>query len=147
VIAFPTFNAGRADINNSAWTNATFTNTYTDIPMVMVTQNDDDGGQDPQYPRARNVTTTTMQFRYCEQDDINVCNSHTSERVHWFALDAYIYTVPGSISIDSPLSESFIAAAENQTLVIDFLFNDYLQIETEAGYSDDAYTTLQISNR
>jgi hypothetical protein len=80
------FQAGSANVANSQWTAAGFTPNLT-APRVMVTQNDDNGGQDPQYAWARNVTSTGMQFRYCEADAGNVCNTHLDELTYWFALE------------------------------------------------------------
>ncbi|MDD9953414.1 MAG: hypothetical protein OXR66_03695 [Candidatus Woesearchaeota archaeon] len=78
---------GSADITNSGWTPASFSPNFGD-PIVMVTQNDDDGGQDPQYPWARNVVSSGMDFRYCEQDVADDCDTHTGELVYWGALES-----------------------------------------------------------
>ena len=87
--AFPSnlnFQSSFAPIDNSLWAIATFPFSYV-APRVMVAQNSDNGGEDPQYPWARNVTTSGMDFRFCEQDDATTCNSHISENIHWFALE------------------------------------------------------------
>ena len=55
----------------------------------MVTQNSDNGWQDPQYAWARNVTTWAAQIRYCEADGINDCDTHTSESVWRYVLDSF----------------------------------------------------------
>ncbi len=80
------FQSGYADISNSVWTADTFSPEYTS-PRVMVTQNDDDGAQDPEYAWARNITGSGMDFRYCEEDDGTTCNTHTGEKTYWFALE------------------------------------------------------------
>ncbi len=87
--AFPSsikFESDMADISGSAWTAANFTETY-DNPRVMVTQNDDDGGQDPEYAWAKDVGSSGMDFRYCEEDAGDVCNTHTSEKTYWFVME------------------------------------------------------------
>lgn len=86
---------GSEDISNSQWTGVTFSGSYTD-PIMMVTQNDDDGGQDPQYPWARSLTSTGGDIRYCEQDGEGVCDSHTSEFVMWMALESGEIRLEGS---------------------------------------------------
>jgi hypothetical protein len=94
--AFPVesgFQTGSDDITQSSWSTGSFSPAYTS-PRVMVTQNDDDGGQDPEYAWARAVTTTGFEFRYCESDGGDVCNSHTSEVVVWFALEQTSVTPP-----------------------------------------------------
>ena len=75
------------NIWNSTWTNVTFSPTYSTTPAVMVTQNSDNWGQDPQYARARDVTTAAADIRYCEADAWWVCNSHTNEIVRWLSVD------------------------------------------------------------
>lgn len=90
--AFPSeynFQSGSASISNSDWTAASFSPSYTE-PIVMVTQNDDNGGQDPQYAWAQSVATTGMEYRYCEEDAGNVCNTHTGELTNWFAMERQI---------------------------------------------------------
>lgn len=91
--------SGSADISNSDWTAVSFSPSYTN-PAIMVLQNDDDGGQDPQYPWARSLTTTGADIRYCEQDAGNVCHSHTSEWVMWFAVEQGDINVDGAGSND-----------------------------------------------
>ena len=88
------FQSGSASISNSAWTSASFNPSYKN-PRVMVTQNDDNGGQDPEYAWARSITTSGMEFRYCEQDGADDCDSHTGEEVDWFALEQGYITLPG----------------------------------------------------
>jgi hypothetical protein len=80
------FQAGSATISNSAWTGASFSPSIS-LPRVMVTQNDDNGPEDPQYAWARNVSSTGMQYRFCEADAGNVCHTHTGETVYWFAVN------------------------------------------------------------
>jgi len=101
------FQIGSADISNSDWTAATFSPTYLDS-RVMVTQNDDDGGQDPEYAWARNVTSSGMDFRYCEQDAADVCHSHTSEFVMWFAMEYGYITIGEEIANDAPTTPTSI---------------------------------------
>jgi len=80
------FQAGSASIDDSVWTAASFSPSFTN-PRVMVTQNTEGGSQDPQYPWADDVTASGMDYRYCEQDDATSCNTHNAETVHWFAVE------------------------------------------------------------
>jgi len=83
------FQSNVLSVSSSAWT--TISSQYDDSvytnPRFMVTQNDDNGAQDPEYAWARDIDTTSPDIRYCEEDAGNVCNSHTSENVVWFALE------------------------------------------------------------
>ena len=56
----------------------------------MVTANDDDG-QDPRQPGARNITNSSAEIRYCEQDGAGDCDTHGAEFTVWFSLE----TSPG----------------------------------------------------
>lgn len=105
------FQTGMADISNSAWTAATFSPSFTN-PRVMVTQNDDDGGQDPEYAWAQDVTGSGMDFRYCEEDAGNVCNTHTSEKTYWFAIEQLSGNTTPSITLVSDTPDPVIAGSK-----------------------------------
>lgn len=84
--SFMNFQSGGASITASAWTFGSFGSSYVN-PVVNVMQNDDNGAQDPQYSWARNVGATSLEFRYCEQDGSDDCDSHNGEQVYWFAME------------------------------------------------------------
>lgn len=63
----------------------------------MVTQNSESGTQRPHYPWARNVGTSGMDFRYCEQDDGTTCNTHNSEDTYWFAVEQSAGSSSGTV--------------------------------------------------
>lgn len=79
-------NSGTEAVDDSIFTPITYGQTYSN-PRVVVLQNSDSGGQDPQYPWARSVTSTGAEVRYCEQDAAGVCNSHAAEDVMWMVLE------------------------------------------------------------
>ncbi|MCF7865842.1 hypothetical protein K9M18_00200 [Candidatus Woesearchaeota archaeon] len=112
------YQEGNSDISNSEWTTAVFSPVYTN-PRVMVTENDDDGGEDPEYPWAKNVVSTGMDFRFCEQDASDVCNSHTSEVVNWFALEDGDILAPllatNDVTIYQENEEILVLTIQNQT--------------------------------
>ncbi len=95
-----TLDSGSEDISGSAWTGILYSSSYSS-PRLMVTQNDDDGGQDPQYPWARSVTSAGADIRYCEQDGAGVCDSHTGELVMWFAVEHGDLRIDGAYDIDA----------------------------------------------
>ncbi len=80
------FQYGTKSISDSTWTVANFGSSYIE-PRIMITQNSDNGWQDPQYPWAKNITDTSAEIRYCEQDAAWVCDTHTAEDVMWFTLE------------------------------------------------------------
>lgn len=104
------FQSGSNDISSSTWTAITWTSNYSAARM-MVTQNDDDGAQDPQYAWARDVDTSTPDIRYCEQDGADYCDSHTSEFVMWFTMEG------GAISTGEPSNTIIEVQDENQSTV------------------------------
>ncbi len=83
------FQSGKFDISNSDWTDidSQYDDTQYTSPMFMVTQNDDDGAQDPEYAWIKDTTTSTPDIRYCEQDAGDECNTHTGEWTAWFAFE------------------------------------------------------------
>lgn len=78
--------SGQAQISNSKWAHATL-NTGFSNPIIAVLANDDNGAQDPKNPWARKVTSTGMDFRYCEQKGFDVCDNHNAENVVWIAVE------------------------------------------------------------
>jgi len=80
------FAYGTKSITNSAWTSTSFGKTYVEA-RIMVTENSDNGGQDPQYAWAKGVTNSSADIRYCEQDGAGDCDGHAAEDVMRFALE------------------------------------------------------------
>ncbi len=62
------FQYGTESISNSTWTSTPFGQNYGEA-RIMVTQNSDNGAQDPEYSWAKNITTNSANIRFCEQDD------------------------------------------------------------------------------
>ena len=58
----------------------------------MVTQNSENGAEDPQYPWARDLARNGAQVRYCEVDGTDFCHLHTAEDVAWFVIDRVGFT-------------------------------------------------------
>jgi len=81
------FTYGKSSISSSSWTNVAFGKTYIE-PAIMVTQNSDNGWQDPQYPWSKSVSSSNADIRYCEQDWANDCDGHAAEDVVRFTLEA-----------------------------------------------------------
>jgi hypothetical protein len=141
-----TFQTSSASISGSSWTGATFVPSYL-TPRVMVTQNDDNGGNDPQYAWARLVTGSGMQYRYCESDNADVCDGHTGETVNWFALEQGNITAPGAP--DSNFSVSFGDEIEhvlqyNGSSGIEGIFS---YIWDFAGRDSSVFTALSVGSK
>lgn len=140
------FQAGSADISNSDWTPITFAPIYTEIPWVMVTQNDDDGAEDGEYPWARTIGTWGGEFRYCEADAVDVCNSHTSEITRRFSLP---FSILWDICLEAPWSFSW--SGSNIVTLPDAMsyeqqFTGYFTVADNGWGSSWYYTTLELSS-
>ncbi|MCA9402351.1 MAG: hypothetical protein KC897_01105 [Candidatus Omnitrophica bacterium] len=127
------FQTGNASISNSVWTTANFSPSFT-APRVMVTQNSENGAQDPQYAWARNVTTANMEFRYCEQDDGTTCNTHNAEDVYWFAVEQHGIATTGTL-LSPAVGFDFVPSAVSWDAF------DWSEVETNGTVSVQLYYT------
>ena len=107
------------------WNSISFSPSFTE-PRIMVTNNEDDGAQDPKTPMAVNVTTSGAEIRFCEQDYEDYCDGHNTNTLAWFAVedgDIYIGTAPVSSVLQCtfiqnttcPLGTARLIGAENDT--------------------------------
>ena len=110
---------GSRSISNSAWSSVSFTENYQN-PIMLVSQNSDTGSQDPQYPWAQNLAFNGAQVRYCEQDAIGVCHSHSAETVVWLAMQSgpiYLDTAANNlVSTTNGQTPYFTTSVNPQTL-------------------------------
>lgn len=93
-------------ISNSTWTSQTFTPSFADPPILIVSTITNDGGQDCSIDEARSITSSGADVRYCELESGDTCDSHTSENVAWFAaeegsLTANVWSDIQSFTIDT----------------------------------------------
>ena len=125
--------SGVENIANSAWTTVSFSESYSN-PIIAVYQNSDTGGQDPQYPWARSVTSTQADVRYCEQDGLGDCDGHSGENIVWFALEEGLILIGDKNSnivdtsiISSPfysdINPRYFNVSANTSSIISFLLN------------------------
>ncbi len=110
---------GTESISNSAWTPITFSPSFTN-PMIMVTQNSEGGGQDPQYPWARSVTSSGGDISYCEADGADDCDTHNPEDVRWFAVEK------GNLAVGGGSQDT--EATKNWTTYNNVFSNDWKNI-------------------
>lgn len=103
--SFVNFQYGEEGISSSSWTDVDWNSNYSSA-RIMVTQNDDNGGQDPQYAWARYIDTSDPEFRYCEQDTADDCDSHTSEKVVWMTMEHGLITIGEGLPADTTIPNS-----------------------------------------
>lgn len=96
--------AGRTGdiVSNSTWTLQNFTTPFSSVPVVIAETQTDDGTEDNEIDEVRNVTTTSVEVRYCEMQSGDSCDSHTSENVAWYAVaPGLLGTAGGDLRIDT----------------------------------------------
>jgi len=139
------FQSWTDDISNSEWTAINFSPDYTELPVVMVTQNDDDWVEDGQYWWARNISLMWAEYRYCEPDWTNYCDNHTSEFVRRFSLPVSENT--GDVCISTPTWFSFTwIEVSNIAMSYEQQFTWYFQVDDSLGSDMWWYTTLAITD-
>jgi len=74
------------------WTSVTFTTTFASVPVVISQSVTNAWGQDAQIDEIQSVTTTGMQFRSCELDNDDDCDTHAIDTVRWFAIEQGVFT-------------------------------------------------------
>lgn len=126
---------GWESMMNSLWTPITFSPAYSE-PRVMTLQNDENGTQDPQYPWARLVTTTSAEIRYCEMDGTDDCDTHNVEKMRWFALENGSILVNETNSIyDNETNTSWRYYLETDSTATDIITQITVRVNV-SHYSD-----------
>lgn len=83
---FSKFAGGTQNIGNSDWTTINYGETYNN-PRIFTMVNSESGPQDPAYPWAKSLTSSSADIRYCETDGANYCDTHNDEVTRWFAIE------------------------------------------------------------
>jgi hypothetical protein len=82
-------------VANSEWTNQSFSADFSSDPVVVVSTQTEDGGEEVQIDEARSVTADHVEVRYCELEaDGDDCDTHTTETVGWLAAEAGNLSIP-----------------------------------------------------
>ena len=110
------FQYGTETVNGGTWNpidgwTANYTNT-----RLMVTINDDSGSQDPKWPWARDVDTTTPDVRQCEIDIANDCDTHNNNPAVWFTMEDGDITLgtagPPNVTLIDPADSNTTATGD-----------------------------------
>ncbi len=80
--------SGVENIGASTWTPITFSPSFASAPVLIVSSQEDTGGQDVEIDEARSVTTSGGDIRFCEIDTLDNCDSHNADDVAWFAIES-----------------------------------------------------------
>ena len=83
--------SGVSNATSNIWSSATFATAFTTIPAVITQTVTNNGGQDVQVDEAQLVTTTGMQFRSCEIDNDDDCDTHAVDTIRWLAIEQAVF--------------------------------------------------------
>jgi len=73
------------------WLTATFGTTFDSIPVGLSQAVTNNWGQDAQIDEVQNVSLTWMQYRSCELDNDDDCDTHNSDTLRWMAIEEGIF--------------------------------------------------------
>lgn len=79
---------GDVSTNGSAWGGVSFSQSYSENPVIIAKTQGDVGAQEVQISEVRNVTTTGTEVRFCENDTTDTCDSHSTNANAWMAIQA-----------------------------------------------------------
>lgn len=76
----------RVSLSSSTWTALTYKHTH-DQPLVLMTVNTQNSGDDPMIPQVRNVQSTSAEVRLCEHEGSDGCANAGTETAGVVVLD------------------------------------------------------------
>jgi hypothetical protein len=89
------FEYGTFDAGDSNWKSVSFSQSFSEAPVVIADVQTETGPQEALYPEVNNVGTGGADIRYCESGGGDGCDTHNVETVAWLALE------PGNVSINA----------------------------------------------
>ncbi len=82
---------GLSEGNSWIWSTANFSTNFTSIPVAISQTVTNLWGQDAQIDEIQNVTTSWMQFRSCELDTDDDCDTHAVDTIRWLAIEEGVF--------------------------------------------------------
>lgn len=76
---------------SNIWSTATFTTSFDTVPIAISQTVTNNWGQDVQIDEIQNVTTLGMEFRACELDNDDDCDTHAIDTIHWLAIEEGVF--------------------------------------------------------
>lgn len=73
------------------WVPTTFSTTFDTIPVGLMQAVTNNGGQDVQIDEIQNVTLTWMEYRSCELDNDDDCDTHNPDTLRWLAIEEWVF--------------------------------------------------------
>lgn len=79
--------SGVSTTPSNIWSSAIFSTSFDTIPVGISQTVTNNGGQDVQIDEIQNVTLTGMEFRSCELDNDDDCDTHAIDDIRWMAIE------------------------------------------------------------
>lgn len=89
------FDYGNFSTGDSNWQSVSFSQDFSQKPVVIADVQTESGTQEALYPEVDNVDTNGASIRFCESGGGDGCDTHATETVAWMAID------PGNVSINA----------------------------------------------
>lgn len=83
--------SGTSTGNSWEWLTAGFSISFDTVPAVISQTVTNNGGQDVQIDEIQNVTTDGMEFRSCEIDNDDDCDTHAADTIRWLAVEEGVF--------------------------------------------------------
>jgi hypothetical protein len=75
------------DMNNDYWYSDSFSYSFSERPIVFITTQTTNGGQNPSGAHLKNVDSSGFDSQHCEFEGGNSCDTHNREDHGWMALE------------------------------------------------------------
>jgi len=76
---------------SNIWSSAVFSEPFTTIPIAISQTVTNNGWQDAQIDEIQNISQTGMDFRSCELDNDDDCDTHNIDDIRWLAIEEWIF--------------------------------------------------------
>jgi len=80
-----------ASWNSWIWIDASFSTSFSSIPIGISQVVTNNWWQDAQIDEVQNVTLSWMQYRSCELDNDDDCDTHNTDIVRWMAIEEGVF--------------------------------------------------------
>jgi len=76
---------------SNLWETATFSTTFDSVPVAISQTVTNNGWQDVQIDEIQNVSISGMEFRSCELDNDDDCDTHAIDTIRWLAIEEGVF--------------------------------------------------------
>ncbi|WP_414836488.1 LamG-like jellyroll fold domain-containing protein [Candidatus Nanohalococcus occultus] len=125
-------------VGNSNWEPQSFSNAFSETPVVTATTLSVNGAQGLLIDEVRNVDTSGAEVRYCEAENGDSCNGHNNEEVGWFA------TEKGLLTYSNGNFPRYVDTERGKALEFDGV-DDYVRIPDSSTLSGGPDATITAS--